>query len=44
MGVLSPTLAVRDMKETIEFYKNSPGFKVGTALCIPQQWGGLWLS
>ncbi|TET85421.1 MAG: VOC family protein [Desulfobacteraceae bacterium] len=27
MGVLSPTLAVRDMKKTIEFYKNSLGFK-----------------
>ena len=29
MGYLSPTLAVRDVKETIEFYKNSLGFKVG---------------
>jgi uncharacterized glyoxalase superfamily protein PhnB len=29
MGVLSPTLAVRNMKETIEFYKNSLGFKMG---------------
>jgi len=28
MGVLSPTLAIRDMKETIEFYKNSLGFKM----------------
>jgi uncharacterized glyoxalase superfamily protein PhnB len=27
MGVLSPALAVRNMKETIEFYKNSLGFK-----------------
>ena len=31
MGVLSPTLAVRNMKETIEFYKNSLGFKMGMA-------------
>lgn len=29
MGVISPTLAVRNMKETIEFYKNSLGFKMG---------------
>ncbi|NIS17056.1 MAG: bleomycin resistance family protein, partial [candidate division Zixibacteria bacterium] len=29
MGYISPTLAVRNMKETIEFYKNSLGFKVG---------------
>jgi len=29
MGYLSPTLAVRNMKETIEFYKNSLGFKLG---------------
>ena len=29
MVVLSPTLAVRNMKETIEFYKNSLGFKMG---------------
>ena len=29
MGVISPTLAVRNMKRTIEFYKNSLGFKVG---------------
>jgi len=33
MGTLSPTLAVRNMKETIEFYKNSLGFKVG--MCFP---------
>ena len=33
MGYLSPTLAVRDMKKTIEFYKNSLGFKVG--MCFP---------
>ncbi|MFC1592556.1 zinc ribbon domain-containing protein [Candidatus Omnitrophota bacterium] len=31
MGYLSPTLAVRNMKETIEFYKNSLGFKMGMA-------------
>ena len=31
MGVISPTLAVRNMKETIEFYKNSLGFKMGMA-------------
>ncbi|MBA7561763.1 hypothetical protein ES708_03405 [subsurface metagenome] len=29
MGAISPTLAVRNMKQTIEFYKNSLGFKVG---------------
>ena len=33
MGYLSPTLAVRDMKKTIEFYKNSLGFKLG--MCFP---------
>jgi uncharacterized glyoxalase superfamily protein PhnB len=31
MGVISPTLAVRNMKQTIEFYKNSLGFKMGIA-------------
>jgi len=31
MGYLSPTLAVRDMKETIKFYQNSLGFKMGLA-------------
>ena len=31
MGVLSPLLAVRNMKETIEFYTNSLGFKMGMA-------------
>jgi uncharacterized glyoxalase superfamily protein PhnB len=31
MGYISPTLAVRNMKGTIEFYKNSLGFKMGTA-------------
>ena len=29
MGIISPTLAARNMKETIEFYKNSLGFKMG---------------
>ena len=29
MGYLSPLLAVRNMKETIEFYKNTLGFKIG---------------
>lgn len=29
MGTLSPTLASRDMKGTIEFYVNSLGFKMG---------------
>ena len=33
MGYLSPTLAVRNMKETIEFYQNSLGFKMG--MCFP---------
>ena len=33
MGVLSSTLAVRNMKETIEFYKDSLGFKMG--MCFP---------
>lgn len=31
MGVISPLLAVRNMKETIEFYKNSLEFKMGMA-------------
>jgi len=29
MGYISPTLAVRNMKQTIEFYKNSLSFKMG---------------
>jgi uncharacterized glyoxalase superfamily protein PhnB len=33
MGVISPTLAVRDMKKTIEFYRDSLGFKLG--ICFP---------
>ena len=31
MGYISPTLAARNMKQTIEFYKNSLGFKMGMA-------------
>ena len=31
MGYISPTLAVRNMKQTIEFYKNSLGFEMGMA-------------
>jgi len=31
MGTLSPTLAARNMKETIEFYQNILGFQVGMA-------------
>jgi uncharacterized glyoxalase superfamily protein PhnB len=31
MGYISPTLAVRNIKQTIEFYKNSLGFKMGMA-------------
>ena len=33
MGYLSPTLAVRNIKKTIEFYKNSLGFEMG--MCFP---------
>ena len=33
MGYLSPTMAVINMKETIEFYQNSLGFKMG--MCFP---------
>jgi uncharacterized glyoxalase superfamily protein PhnB len=29
MGYISPTLAVRNMKQTIQFYRDSLGFKVG---------------
>jgi uncharacterized glyoxalase superfamily protein PhnB len=29
MGAISPLLAVRNLKEAIEFYKNSLGFQVG---------------
>ncbi|MFC1860784.1 VOC family protein [Chloroflexota bacterium] len=31
MGVISPSLAVRNMKKTIDFYINSLGFKMGMA-------------
>jgi len=33
MGYISPTLAVRDMKKTIDFYEKSLGFKIG--MCFP---------
>jgi len=29
MGYISPTLAVRDMKQTFQFYRDSLGFKIG---------------
>jgi uncharacterized glyoxalase superfamily protein PhnB len=29
MGYISPTLAVRDVKQTIQFYRDSLGFKIG---------------
>jgi len=31
MGVISPTLAARNMKQTIQFYRDSLGFKIGMA-------------
>jgi uncharacterized glyoxalase superfamily protein PhnB len=31
MGVISPTLADRNMKQTIQFYRDSLGFKMGMA-------------
>lgn len=31
MGYISPTLAVRNMKQTIQFYRDSLGFKMGVA-------------
>lgn len=31
MGYISPTLAVRNMKQTIHFYRDSLGFKMGMA-------------
>jgi uncharacterized glyoxalase superfamily protein PhnB len=31
MGHISPTLAVRNMKQTIQFYRDSLGFKMGMA-------------
>jgi uncharacterized glyoxalase superfamily protein PhnB len=33
MGYISPTLAVKDMLKTIEFYQKSLGFKLG--MCFP---------
>lgn len=33
MGYISPTLAVRDMKKTIAFYRDLLGFKMG--MCFP---------
>ncbi len=33
MGHISPTLAVRDMKKSIEFYRDTLGFKIG--ICFP---------
>ncbi len=31
MSCISPTLAVKDMKQTIEYYRDSLGFKIGMA-------------
>jgi catechol 2,3-dioxygenase-like lactoylglutathione lyase family enzyme len=31
MGVISPTSTVRNMKQTIQFYRDSLGFKIGMA-------------
>jgi uncharacterized glyoxalase superfamily protein PhnB len=31
MGYISPTLAIRDMKQTIQFHRDSLGFKIGMA-------------
>jgi uncharacterized glyoxalase superfamily protein PhnB len=36
MGYLSPTLAVRDMKKTIEFYTKSLGFELGMTFPTPE--------
>jgi uncharacterized glyoxalase superfamily protein PhnB len=35
MGYLSPLLAVRNMKKTIDFYTNSLGFKLGMTFPSP---------
>ena len=35
MGYLSPTLAVRDMKKTIDFYTKSLGFELGMTFPSP---------
>ena len=37
MGYISPTLAVRNMKKTIEFYKSSLGFKMGDVFSLCRQ-------
>ena len=36
MGYCSPTLAVRDMKKTIDFYTNTLGFKLGMTFPSPE--------
>ena len=36
MGYLSPTLAVRDIKKTIDFYTNSLGFELGMTFPSPE--------
>jgi len=36
MGYISPALAVRDMKKTIDFYTNSLGFKLGMTFPGPE--------
>jgi uncharacterized glyoxalase superfamily protein PhnB len=36
MGYLSPTLAVRDMKKTIDFYTKSLGFRLGMTFPSPE--------
>jgi uncharacterized glyoxalase superfamily protein PhnB len=41
MGVISPTLAVKNMKHTIEFYRNSFGFKEGITSRMPVTQGDI---
>jgi uncharacterized glyoxalase superfamily protein PhnB len=36
MGYISPTLAVKDMKKTIEYYTESLGFKLGITFPNPE--------
>ena len=36
MGYLSPTLAVRDMKKTIDYYVKSLGFELGMTFPTPE--------
>ena len=36
MGYLSPTLAVRDMKKTVDFYTKSLGFRPGMTFPTPE--------